>query len=92
MYQPVKNILFVFTKKNKVNQIYKLTSSIYYSADFQSNLERCFKKYFFIKIAVSWLVASFLFLSLLKKWSFPLRISAVNVTKSAGNCRFGHIY
>ena len=24
-----------------------------------------------------------------KKWSFPLRISSVNVTKSAG---FGHIY
>ena len=27
-----------------------------------------------------------------KKWSFPLRISSVNVTKSAGNCRLGHIY
>ena len=27
-----------------------------------------------------------------KRWSFPLRISSVNVTKSAGNCRFGHIY
>ena len=27
-----------------------------------------------------------------KKWSFPLRISSVNVTKSAGNCGFGHIY
>ena len=27
-----------------------------------------------------------------KKWSFPLRISSVNVTKSAGNCEFGHIY
>ena len=23
-----------------------------------------------------------------KKWSFPLRISSVNVTKSAGNCGF----
>ena len=31
-------------------------------------------------------------LSLHKKWSFPLRISTVNVTKSAGNCGFGHIY
>ena len=31
-------------------------------------------------------------LSLLKKWSFPLRISSVNVTKSWGNCGFGHIY
>ena len=27
-----------------------------------------------------------------KKWSFLLRISSVNVTKSAGNCGFGHIY
>ena len=30
--------------------------------------------------------------SLHKKWSFPLRISSVNVTKSAGNCGFGHIH
>ena len=27
-----------------------------------------------------------------KKWGFPLTISSVNVTKSTGNCRFGHIY
>ena len=27
-----------------------------------------------------------------KKWSLPLRISPVNVTKSAGKCGFGHIY
>ena len=27
-----------------------------------------------------------------KMKSFPLRISSVNVTKSAGNCGFGHIY
>ena len=26
-----------------------------------------------------------------KKWSFPLWISSVNVTKSAGNCEFGHL-
>ena len=30
--------------------------------------------------------------SLHKKWSFPLKISSVNVTKSAGTCAFGHIY
>ena len=29
--------------------------------------------------------------SLHKKWSFPSRISSVNVTKPA-NCGFGHIY
>ena len=27
-----------------------------------------------------------------KKWSFPLGISSLNVTKSTGNCGFGHIY
>ena len=28
-----------------------------------------------------------------KKWSFPLRISSINVTKSVGNCEFiGHSY
>ena len=27
-----------------------------------------------------------------KKWSFPLRVSSVNVAKFAGNCEFGHIY
>ena len=31
-------------------------------------------------------------LALRKKWSFPLRISSENATKSAGNCEFGHIY
>ena len=30
--------------------------------------------------------------SLHEKRSFPLRISSVNVTKSARNCGFGHIY
>ena len=30
--------------------------------------------------------------TLQKKWSFPWRISSVNVTKSPGNCGFGHIY
>ena len=30
--------------------------------------------------------------SLHKKWSFPLRISSVNVTKSTGNCGFDYIY
>ena len=32
------------------------------------------------------------FWALHKKWSFPLRISVVNVTKSTGNCGFGHVY
>ena len=35
---------------------------------------------------------SFLSLTLHIKGSFPLSISSVNVTKSTGNCGFGHIY
>ena len=35
---------------------------------------------------------SFWLYTLHKKWSFPLRISSVNVTKFAGNYGFGHIY
>ena len=31
-------------------------------------------------------------LTLHKKRIFPLRICSVNVTKSAGNCKFIHIY
>ena len=31
-------------------------------------------------------------MTLHKKSSFPLRISSVDVTRSARNCRFGHIY
>ena len=29
---------------------------------------------------------------LYKKWSFPLRIFSINVTKSAGTCGFSYIY
>ena len=36
--------------------------------------------------------AAFFFLALHKKRSYPLTISSVNVTKSAGNCGFGHVY
>ena len=32
------------------------------------------------------------YIKLHKKWSFSLRISSVNVTKSTVNCGFGHIY
>ena len=35
---------------------------------------------------------SALSMTLHKKWHFPLRISSVNVTKSAVSCGFGHIY
>ena len=37
-------------------------------------------------------VTSVSFCSLHKKWSFPLRISSINVTKFAEKCGFSHIY
>ena len=39
-----------------------------------------------------WKNACFRHAHLVQKLSFPLKISSVNVTKSAGNCGFGHIY
>ena len=44
----------------------------------------------FWKLDVQLILSSFYLLH--KKWSFPLRISAINVTKSGVFCRFGHIY
>ena len=53
----------------------------------------CFMKYYPSKNSVIWLtVWVCLITSLHKKWSFPLRISSVNVTKSAVSCGFGLIY
>ena len=46
-----------------------------------------FPKHFY---GIKW--TDFRLWTLHKKWSFPLNISSVNVTKSAGNYGFGHIY
>ena len=62
--------------------------------------ERCFKR---VKVVISvsqtctlsrlaTLEQKINSITLRKKWSFPLSISSVNVTKSAGICGFGHIY
>ena len=39
---------------------------------------------------ISWCYCQLTY-TLHQKWSFPLRISSVNVTKYAGNCGFGQI-
>ena len=51
------------------------------------------------KILISWRKIVFYKLgfqsalsTLHKKWSFPIKIFSVNVTKSARNCGFSHIY
>ena len=36
-----------------------------------------------------WMNLCHSYITLHKKWSFPLRISSVNVTKTTGNCGFG---
>ena len=46
----------------------------------------------FIKGITSFFSCILFIRTLHKKWSFQLRISSVNVTKSAVSCRFGRIY
>ena len=46
-------------------------------------------KFYWKYLFLFWVISAY---TLHKKWSFPLRISSVNVTKSEGNCGFGHIY
>ena len=42
--------------------------------------------------SILWKTKPKLNLTLHKTWSFPWRISSVNITKSTENCKFGHIY
>ena len=51
----------------------------------------CFPKWPHLYPTLLNLAGLLLIIALHKKWSFPLRISSVNVTKSAGNSGFGHI-
>ena len=44
-----------------------------------------------LEIKIKFCLEHFL-VDIVQKWSFPLRISSVNVTKSAVYCWFGHIY
>ena len=71
---------------------YHLLSSIvksYLWSKFQvSTLHRIWK----LRLQETFALTFFINISLQKTWSFPLRISSVNVTKSGGNCRFCHIY
>ena len=46
----------------------------------------------FYTLQVSRVFSNFPQVTLHKKWSFSLKISSVNVTKSARNCGFGQIY
>ena len=45
-----------------------------------------------IDSSIKWCPMIYRKFTLHKKWSFPLRNSPVNVTKSIGNCGFGHSY
>ena len=81
------NAKWVHRTLSRVNTVYVSICKIdwYFICLCICDLRGCFKKF-------SWHVsnnlASNLNLSLHKIWSFPLRISSVNVTKSAFSCRF----
>ena len=60
---------------------------IWAQENIDENLTEKFSNFFVDTTIIHWL-----FFHKNPKWSFPLRISSVNVTKSAGNCGFGHIY
>ena len=53
----------------------------------KSNLSSCF-----FHLILSPIGSSQVIHPLHKKWSFPLRISSINVSKSAVSCEFCHIY
>ena len=63
-----------------VNQLISITHCIFCPFDANSSL----------RIRGVFLDLSLFFT--LQKWSFLLRMFSVNVTKSAGNCGFGHVY
>ena len=51
-----------------------------------------FLEVFAISLKLTMIIYTLVHFALHEKWSFPLRISPVDVTKSAGNCGFGYIY
>ena len=62
------------------------------SLNFGSKVKYLTSIYFVLKLFQERFLFFSSYLTHHKKLSFPLRISLVNVTKSAGNCGFGHIY
>ena len=60
--------------------------------DPQNNPKACKKKSYLLLDSLSMKATLVWKCPLQKKRSFPLKISSVNVTKSAGNCGFGHVY
>ena len=93
------DILLLFYCINHTNNLkvgYANQNFIYVFAKY---LKKCFTgKKSFLKFSVYlckfnyYRLLQFQFLHCTKKWSFPLRISSVNVTESVENCGFGHIY
>ena len=84
---------FAFTSMNVWNEI--LLNEINKIFSWKFSWE-CFYKYLwtatFDHTLYNLAIPVFFQKSLHKKWTFLLRISSVNVTKSSGNCGFVHIY
>ena len=67
----------------------------YFTYCLKDKIKQKFAQISLYRISYKWHPKDFLekFLCALhKKWSFSLRISSVNVTKSTGNCGFGSIH
>ena len=76
--------------KMERNYSNKLREIMWYGESFFLRLFRNLG--YFSAFFVIMFVEYFARFTLHKKWIFPLRISSVNVTKSTGNCGFGHIF
>ena len=76
------------------NKFWKEVQKIFLYSYFDSLVPAVFYavKFATFQIASCATFWSNLILSLHKKWSFPLRIYSVNVTKSVVSCGFDHIY
>ena len=80
----IKKLIFFNFKSNFLEKVFYCVTKIY-------NLATIHGKMAALQHFLNFLRNSTLF-AIHKKWSFPLRISSVDVIKYAGNCGFGHIY
>ena len=82
----IQNNMYCWWIDTKKSREYKLYNNI---GEFQQWNEEGHFGYMYWNCSINNWSGCF---SLHKKWSFALRISSVNVPKSARNCGFGHIY
>ena len=67
-------------------------SQSYLFVNSMSSIFKCYSQINIFPASTSFLTKVSIALSLHKKWSFPIRITSLNVTKSSVSRGFGHIY